>query len=111
MAELIQLTDGSAVEMDRELWKGLASHECDNLNATGRNVTPRLAAMKHVDGRVIVFATVKDGFKTSPAGGELLACGDPDGVALALGKLAAQFSRGPYLLKKCLSQIEANPAA
>src|SRR5262245_50294297 len=110
MAESIQLTDGSAVVIDRELWRGLASQECESLNATGRIVTPRLAAMKHADGRVLVFATVKDGFRTSSAGGEILASRDPAGLEVALGRLAAQFTRGPFLLKQCLSQIDVSPA-
>jgi hypothetical protein len=111
MAESIQLTNGSAVLLDREHWTGLASQECDNLNATGRNVTPRLVAMKHLDGRVLVYATVKDGVRTSSAGGEVLASPDPSAVAVALGRLAAQFTRGPYLLKHCLSQIDGRPVA
>ena len=106
MAESIQLTDGSAVELDREHWTGLASQECDSPNATGRYVTPRLAAMKHMDGRVIVYATVKDGLRTSAAGGEVLASLDPAALTVALGRLAAQFARGPFLLKHCLSQID-----
>jgi hypothetical protein len=111
MAESIQLTDGSAVVLDREHWTGLASQECDSPNATGRSVTPRLAAMKHKDGRVLVFATVKDGLKTSAAGGEVLASLDPPAVAGALGRLAAQFARGPFLLKHCLTQIDSRSVA
>ena len=111
MADSVQLTDGSALLLDRENWKGLASQECDNLNATGRNVTPRLVAMKHLDGRVVVYATVKDGVRTSPAGGEVLDSPNPPALAGALGKLAAQFTRGPFLLKHCLSQINGLPVA
>ena len=107
MAESIQLTDGSAVELDRDQWTGLASQECDSQTATGRNVTPRLAAMKHTDGRVIVYATVKDGLKTSSAGGEVLASPDTPALAKALGRLAAQFGRGSFLLKHCMSQIDS----
>jgi hypothetical protein len=62
--------------------------------------------MNNTDGRVLVFATVKDGFKTSPAGGELLAVPDNRALAKALARLAGQFARGPFLLKHCLSQIE-----
>ena len=111
MAESIQLTNGSAVVLDREHWTGLASQECDSPNATGRSVTPRLAAMKHTDGRVLVYATVKDGLKTSSAGGELLASVDPAALTGALGRLAAQFARGPFLLKHCLSQIDNKSVA
>lgn len=110
MADSILLTNGSTVELDRSCWKGLASQECDCLTATGRNVMPRLVAMKHTDGRVLVYATVKDGHKTSAAGGELLATPEPEALASAFGRLAAQFSRGPFLLKNCLSQIDARVA-
>lgn len=106
MAESVQLTNGSAVVLDREHWTGLASQECDSPNATGRDVTPRLAAMKHTDGRVLVYATVKDGLRTSSAGGEVLASLDPAGVEAALGRLARQFTRGPFLLRQCLSQLD-----
>jgi hypothetical protein len=111
MAESVQLTNGSALVLDRENWKGLASQECDNLNATGRNVMPRLVAMKHLDGRVVVYATVKDGARTSSAGGEVLDSPSAPALATALGKLAAQFTRGPFLLKHCLSQIDGRPVA
>ena len=111
MADSIQLTDGSALLLDRDNWKGLASQECDNLNATGRNVTPRLVAMKHLDGRVVVYATVKDGLRISSAGGEILNSPNPPALAVALGKLAAQFTRGPFLLQHCLSQINGVPVA
>jgi hypothetical protein len=67
--------------------------------------------MKHTDGRVLVFATVKDGFKTSSAGGEVLAAPDTPALAAALGRLAAQFARGPFLLKQCLSQIDSKSVA
>jgi hypothetical protein len=106
MADSIQLTNGHAVLLDRENWTGLASLECDCFTATGRIVTPRLAALKHTDGRVVVFATVKDGQKVSAAGGELLESQEPKPLVAALGRLAAQFSRGPYLLKQCLAQID-----
>src|SRR6478672_5723229 len=111
MADSIQLTNGHTVLFDRELWTGLASQECDCLTATGRIVTPRLAALKHTDGRVVVFATVKDGQKESAAGGELLESQAPKPLADALGRLAAQFSRGPFLLKQCLAQIGNRPIA
>ena len=111
MAESIKLTDGSEIELDREHWTGLASQECDSPNATGRSVTPRLAAMKHTDGRVLVFATVKDGFKFSAAGGEVLATREATALAAALGRLAAPFARGPFLLKQCLSQLDGKPGA
>ena len=106
MSESIQLSDGSLIEFDRERWTGLASQECDNQTASGRIVTPRLAALAHTDGRVVVFATVKDGFKMSSAGGEVLATQDKPQLVAALGRLAGQFSRGPFLLKQCLSQLE-----
>jgi hypothetical protein len=106
MSESIQLSDGSAIEFDRERWTGLASQECDNQTASGRIVTPRLAALAHTDGRVVVFATVKDGFKMSAAGGEVLASHDKAQLVAALGRLAGQFSRGPFLLKQCLAQLE-----
>jgi hypothetical protein len=109
MAESIQLSNGHSVQLDRENWTGMASQECDCLTATGRNITPRLAALKHTDGRVVVFATVKDGQKTSAAGGELLTSQEAKPLAAALGRLAAQFSRGPFLLKQCLSQIGTRP--
>jgi hypothetical protein len=67
--------------------------------------------MKHKDGRVIVFATVKDGLKTSSAGGELLATLDQTALAGALGRLSTQFARGPFLLKHCLSQIDSKSVA
>ena len=111
MADSIQLTNGHAVLFDREHWTGLASQECDCLTATGRTVTPRLAALKHTDGRVLVYATVKDGQKMSAAGGELLDSQAPKPLAAALGRLAAQFSRGPFLLKHCLSQIDSKSVA
>jgi hypothetical protein len=111
MAESIQLTNGSAIVLDRGHWTGLASQECDSPNATGRSVTPRLAAMKHTDGRVLVFATVKDGFKTSSAGGEVLNSPDTRALARALGRLASQFVRGPFLLKHCISQIDSKSVA
>ena len=110
MADRVQLTDGSAVQLDREHWTGLASQECDCFTATGRQVTPRLVALKHTDGRVLVYATVKDGFKVSSAGGEILASFNTVPLAAALGKLSEQFSRGPFLLKQCLSQIDSKPA-
>jgi len=109
MSESIQLSNGHAVQFDREHWSGLASQECDSLTATGRSVTPRLAVLKHTDGRVLVYATVKDGYKMSAAGGELLASQEHKPLAAALGRLAAQFSRGPFLLKQCLSQIDTKP--
>jgi hypothetical protein len=52
---------------------------------------------------------VKDGQKISAAGGELLESQDSKPLAAALGRLAAQFSRGPFLLKQCLSQIDNRP--
>jgi len=110
MAE-IQLTNGSTVELDRHHWTGLASQECGSPSPTGRMVYPRLAAMKHTDGRVVVFATVADGNKTSAAGGELLKSPEPKELAAALGRHASQFARGPYLLKQCLSQIDGKPRA
>jgi len=109
MAESIQLSNGQSVQLDRGNWTGMASQECDCLTATGRNITPRLAVLKHTDGRVLVFATVKDGQKMSAAGGELLTSQEPKPLAAALGRLAAQFSRGPFLLKQCLSQIDSRP--
>jgi len=111
MADSIQLTNGHTVQFDRELWKGLASQECDCLTATGRNITPRLAVLKHTDGRVVVFATVKDGQKMTAAGGELLASQEQKPLEAALRRLAAQFSRGPFLLKQCLSQMDNRPVA
>jgi hypothetical protein len=57
----------------------------------------------------MVFATVKDGQKVSAAGGEILESQEPKPLAAALGRLAAQFSRGPFLLKQCLAQIETRP--
>src|SRR5262245_22018953 len=107
MAQLVQLTNGSEVELDHFQWIGLASQECDSQTATGRLVTPRIAALKHTDGRVIVFATVKDGFKTSPAGGEVLASPDSRALEKAFGRLAAQFARGPFLLAQCIAQIDS----
>ena len=101
MADSIQLTNGSAVELDRTHWTGLASQECGCLSATGRSISPRLAAMKHTDGRVVVFATVHDGNKTSAAGGELLVSPEPKAVAAALKHLAGQFSQVALLLKQC----------
>jgi hypothetical protein len=109
MADSIQLTNGHMVQFDREHWTGLASQECDCLTATGRNITPRLAVLKHTDGRVLVYGTVKDGQKMSAAGGELLASQERKPLAAALGRLVAQFSRGPFLLKQCLSQIDSGP--
>ena len=109
MSESIHLSNGNSVQFDRENWKGMASQECDCLTATGRNITPRLAVLRHTDGRVLVFATVNDGQKMSAAGGELLTSQEPKPLAAALGRLAAQFSRGPFLLKQCLSQIESRP--
>ena len=44
------------------------------------------------------------------AGGELLSSPEPQALAAALGRLAAQFSRGPFLLKHCLSQIDIRAA-
>ena len=111
MADSIQLTNGSAVELDRHHWTGLASQECGSPSATGRMVYPRLAAMKHTDGRVVVFATVADGNKTTAAGGEVLKSPEPKELAAALGRHAAQFARGPFLLKQCLSQIDGKPRA
>jgi hypothetical protein len=111
MADSIQLTNGSAVELDRTHWSGLASQECGCLSATGRSITPRLAAMKHTDGRVVVFATVHDGNKTSAAGGELLVSPEPKVLAAALRRHSEQFSRGAFLLKQCLSQIDGKPVA
>jgi hypothetical protein len=111
MADSIQLTNGHAVLFDREHWTAFASQECDSITATGRIVTPRLAALKHTDGRVVVFATVKDGQKLSAAGGELLESQDLKPLTAALGRLAAQFSRGPFLLKQCLAQIDNRPIA
>jgi len=108
MAE-IQLTNGSTVELDRHNWMGLASQDCGTPSPTGRLVYARLAAMKHTDGRVVVFATVADGNKTSAAGGELLKSPEPKELAAALGRHATQFARGPYLLKQCLSQIDGKP--
>jgi hypothetical protein len=67
--------------------------------------------MKHLDGRVVVYATLKDGVRTSSAGGEVLASHDPSALAAALGRLAAQFTRRPFLLKHCLSQIDGRPVA
>ena len=109
MREEILLTNGAAVQLDRSNWTWLASQECDCFTATGRQVTPRLVALKHNDGRVLVYATVKDGFKVSTAGGELLATSEASGVAAALGRLSAQFARGPFMLKQCLAQIEGRP--
>ena len=111
MAESIRLTDGSDVELDRHHWTGLATQESHSLTAGGRYVTPRLAALQHTDGRVVVFATVKDGSKMSSAGGELLPTRDLKPIAAALGRLAAQFSRGPFLLEGCLGQIDRRGAA
>jgi hypothetical protein len=110
MAQTVQLTNGSAVELDHFQWSGLASHECDSLTVTGRLVTPRLAAMKHSDGRVVVYATVKDGSKLSSAGGEVLASADAPAIEKALGRLSAQFSRGKYLLAQCMAQIDSKVA-
>ena len=110
MYDPIKLTDGSAVQLDREHWSGLASQECDCVSATGRQVTSRLVALKHTDGRVLVYATVKDGIKLSPAGGEMLASFNAVPVAAALRRVSVQFSRGPYLLKQCLAQIDNRPA-
>jgi hypothetical protein len=111
MSESVKLTNGSAVELDHFQWTGLASHECDSLTATGRLVTPRLAAMKHTDGRVVVFATVKDGSKMSPAGGEVLASPDTPALAKAFGRLASQFARGPFLLQQCMAQVDSKSVA
>jgi hypothetical protein len=107
MAEPIKLTNGSVVELDRHHWSGLASQESHSLTAGGRYITPRLAAMKHTDGRVLVYATVRDGNKMSAAGGEVLPSQDAKPLAAALGRLAAQFSRGPFLLERCLDQINS----
>src|ERR1043166_4928040 len=87
MADTIQLTNGHTVLFDREHWTAFASQECDCITATGRIVTPRLAALKHTDGRVVVFATVKDGHDESAAGGELLDSQEPKPLAAALGRL------------------------
>ena len=110
MADSIQLSNGGAVELDRYNWTGLASQECDCISPTGRNITPRLAAMKHVDGRIVVFATVKDGHHTTAAGGELLQSPEAQALSEAFGRLAKQFSRGSFLLKHCLSQVESRTA-
>jgi hypothetical protein len=106
MAELIRLTDGSKVELDRHHWTGLATQESDSLTDGGRYVTPRLVALQHTDGRVLVYATVKDGDKISAAGGELLSSHDRKPIAAALGRLASKFSRGEHLLEECLKQID-----
>jgi len=110
VAELIRLTDGSNVELDRHHWSGLASQESHSITASGRYVTPRLAALQHTDGRVVVYATVKDGSKMSAAGGELLPTRELKPIAAALGRLSAQFSMGPFLLERCLWQIDTKPA-
>lgn len=108
MGNDIQLSDGSVVPMlDREHWSSLASQECDCKTKTGRLITGRIAALKHSDGRVVVFATVRDGFKTAAAGGELLTSIDLKQVSGALGRLSEQFSRGPYMLNQCLAQMNA----
>jgi hypothetical protein len=110
MNDQVQLTNGSAVQLDRANWSWLASQECDCFTATGRQITPRLVALKHIDGRVLVYATIKDGFKMSSAGGEVLVTPDAVTLAAALGRVSAQFTRGPFLLKQCLAQIDGKPA-
>src|SRR5262245_47554068 len=99
MREQIQLTNGAAMQLDRASWSWLASQECDCFTATGRKVTPRLVALQHTDGRVLVYATVKDGLKVSAAGGEIVAIPNAPAVAAALERLSVQFSRGPFMLK------------
>jgi len=106
MAEKIELTDGSKVELDRHHWTGLATQESHSLTDGGRYVTPRLVALQHTDGRVLVYATVKDGDKVSAAGGELLPSHDRKPIAAALARLATKFSRGKHLLEECLKQID-----
>ena len=109
MREVIQLTDGSAVQLDRANWSWLASQECDCFTPTGRQVTPRLVALKHTDGRVLIYATIKDGHKVTGAGGELMASSDGPALEAALGRLSAQFTRGAFMLKQCLDQIDGKP--
>jgi hypothetical protein len=108
MGSAIHLSDGSVLALlDREHWSSLASQECDCQTKTGRLITARIAALKHTDGRVVVFATVQDGLKTTAAGGELLTSIDRQLVEGALGRLAEQFSRGPFMLKQCLAQMNS----
>jgi hypothetical protein len=107
VAETIHLTDGSKFELDRHSWTGLASQESHGLTAGGRDITPRLVALQHADGRVVVYATVKDGSRISQAGGEVLPTRELAPLKSALSRLAAQFSRGPYLLEQCFSQIDS----